>query len=694
MNLHRLLKRSVALLFLSVGAGAGAGLLAKSAPPQPERPASAVVNDNRYRASFKNGTTIEVIGVSTVPTGPNTWWKPDGSRLEQAPVDTIERQSTANVADARVILLRTSGLKTDDMFRWLPTRFTSSRGGRASKNGKLAPELEYYEATFDHNLDDCEVRAKLAAGAWTTEVSDDGKGGRSMSVNGHRYSFGKARPFTAFGRSMTVLAVAHNFFGQDRRLVAVDRDGTAHPAVSYSVGFDGDKKSEIDLIDAEFDLPRDQITEFQVQFRPFEETLIKDVALNPRTKRKPVPKAELPRPETRKSVSSPLTEGNIDSDGDGLSDFQEIHKYRTDPSKRSTAGDGVADGDWQRRREFAYTIRSVVKVMPPVNLQSLDDDYQDARVLSRGENFVELEVIHYPLNLNAQAIGSNSEWRRAAESKKAYLRPGITTNWDAAMRRDLIAALKSDAIDPEQLDDRELVARASAWLLANSKYVTMFCTHFIHYPEGRAAIYPGLEARFELEKGDRTWTVQDQFDHELFGRSMFAHRTHGSCTSSAVFLTTALRALGIPTRMVLGIPLVDGNDPEQLAMVQKGIQHHRVRRTLLQGLSQAKGYANHTFNEVFIGGRWVRLNYKTLGQNTLDGKLMGLLTMVNTFNDLSEVPLAATWGKRYASGQRDELFRFGNPYRCEQVSDHFGKFAHVENPELPEHHALTISKAY
>ena len=61
---------------------------------------------------------------------------------------------------------------------------------------------------------------------------------------------------------------------------------------------------------------------------------------------------------------------------------------------------------------------------------------------------------------------------------------------------------------------------------------------------------------------------------------------------------------------------------------------------------------------------------------------MGMLTHVNTFNDLSEVPLAATWGKRYALGERDEVFRYGNPYRCESVSDHFGKFAKIDNPEV------------
>src|SRR5207253_2947405 len=67
---------------------------------------------------------------------------------------------------------------------------------------------------------------------------------------------------------------------------------------------------------------------------------------------------------------------------------------------------------------------------------------------------------------------------------------------------------------------------------------------------------------------------------------------------------------------------------------------------------------------------------------------------VNTFNDLSEVPLAATWGKRYALGERDAVFRYGNPYRCEQVSDHFGKFVKVENPEVREHRCITIGRAY
>ncbi len=92
----------------------------------------------------------------------------------------------------------------------------------------------------------------------------------------------------------------------------------------------------------------------------------------------------------------------------------------------------------------------------------------------------------------------------------------------------------------------------------------------------------------------------------------------------------------------------------------------------------------------------MRLNDRRLGQNILDANLMGMLTHVNTFNDLSEVPLAATWGKRYALGERDDVFRYGNPYRCESVSDHFGQFARIDNPEVAtrEHRTITISRAY
>src|SRR5262245_39809007 len=93
-----------------------------------------------------------------------------------------------------------------------------------------------------------------------------------------------------------------------------------------------------------------------------------------------------------------------DSDGDGLSDFAERHKYLTDPTKKDTDGDGVPDGDWRERREYQYTVRVVVQVMKPVTPDFLNDDHQDARVLDETDQYVELEVFLYPFTTVAASI--------------------------------------------------------------------------------------------------------------------------------------------------------------------------------------------------------------------------------------------------------------------------------------------------
>ena len=40
--------------------------------------------------------------------------------------------------------------------------------------------------------------------------------------------------------------------------------------------------------------------------------------------------------------------GDPDSDGDGLTDFQETHKYGTDPERADSDGDGLPDGAVER----------------------------------------------------------------------------------------------------------------------------------------------------------------------------------------------------------------------------------------------------------------------------------------------------------------------------------------------------------
>lgn len=378
-------------------------------------------------------------------------------------------------------------------------------------------------------------------------------------------------------------------------------------------------------------------------------------------------------------------QGN-EADGGGISDYQKVHKYRM-----------AADqpGDWQQRREFTYSVRAVIRVMRPYNLKALNDDYQDVRLLKETPEYAELEVTLYPYNTNAQTIKGNPNWQKDYAGMREYLAPGITTNWDEAMRQNLLRELAADGIDPDKLTDKEVVEQVSRWLFQHSKYRYMFCTFYISFRDGKAEVLPGLKQAFEREKGDKTWTVQQQLEHELFGKEMFARKVHGTCTSTAVYQATVLRALGIPTRMVLCIPVADASDPAQVAMAEKNLKHNRVRRDVYLGLrSVGSGFTSHTFCEVFVDGRWRRLNHTRLGQNILDINCLGLMVHVHTFNDLSDANLAATWGTRYATSQRDDLFPYNNPYRLLEINDHFGAKAKVENPPLGELKTVTLGKAY
>ena len=73
-------------------------------------------------------------------------------------------------------------------------------------------------------------------------------------------------------------------------------------------------------------------------------------------------------------------------------------------------------------------------------------------------------------------------------------------------------------------------------------------------------------------------------------------------------------------------------------MVKDAITHHRVRLMMLAGLGRSsRGFANHTFNEVYVGNRWCRLDYNQLGCSSLRVERFGLQAHLYTFNDLSDI---------------------------------------------------------
>lgn len=384
------------------------------------------------------------------------------------------------------------------------------------------------------------------------------------------------------------------------------------------------------------------------------------------------------------SASSP----DIDTDGDGLSDYQEVHKYFTNPHAKDSDGDGKPDGEWAERRDYTYSVRTVIRVMRPANVAAMNDDYQDARLIAETPEYLEIELVHYPFNTNAKlakspAVASGSEVAEA-------LKPGAATFFDEAFRAEVrreavMAGLRVPDAGQWTADDVRSWAR---WLLGRTRDVSDFTTYYTCFPNGKPAVFPGLEEAFRGEQKDGKRSVAEQFDREVLGMGMFRGKTRGACTSSAVYLATGLRAAGLPTRIVHTMPLVDASDAAQLEKVERGISLPRFRVELLAGLrEQGESFSAHTFNEVWLDGRWRRLNYTALGDNIT--AMMGMLTHLNTGLDLSDLPLAETWGRRYAENGRSEVFRGSNPYTAREVDDLWGEHCALDRGEWSARAALS-----
>jgi len=342
-------------------------------------------------------------------------------------------------------------------------------------------------------------------------------------------------------------------------------------------------------------------------------------------------------------------------------------------------------------KEFTYTITSVMQIAKPFDLTDMTDDYQDARLLSQDADSATVEITYYPLNTNREAIGENPNWKTEYAQMTKYLAPTATENWDEKMRADLLAALREDGIDPAVLTDRQVVTEVSRWLKRRSRFTNAFAIWYVHYPNGTPEVFPLLRPAFDKEKPASGATDQAMFDQEVLGRSMFYNRVHGSCTSYAIYLATVMRALGIPARIAFFIPPVDANDTKEKEMLLAAIHHNGVRATIRHGLPRGGSFTNHLFNELFVGNRWVRVNYDVVGQNTLDDSYLGLLTHILTTDSVSHVPIAETWGRRYAMYPVEPRLSSQNPYRLLKVSDHFGAHANVANPEVSNEELRTVT---
>ena len=221
-----------------------------------------------------SGAAVEVIGVSPHPSGPETWWGPDGKPLAQPPCDRVStRLSSTDPTISRAIVVRTTGLPAGAEHNWWIDEAQGGSGPQARLGGLPVPGLEEAIALFDHDQATGTVRFKVAAGAWKTVQTWGTSPGSRGDRDGTSYIF--SVPIET--RKGTVLSVTHNIKDDSVRLVAVDLNGKEHPADPRSSSGAWEMRQTV----GEFDLSPQEIKQFRVQTRSFEEVTVPGIALNP-----------------------------------------------------------------------------------------------------------------------------------------------------------------------------------------------------------------------------------------------------------------------------------------------------------------------------------------------------------------------------------------------------------------------------
>ncbi len=272
--------RAIAATLLLAGAFAGGvGVLAQPkapavASPPPEASQPVAKGEEAWKKTLPGGTTVELIGISTNPSGPKTWWAPNGSPLGKAPLDQANRPFE-RPADRKMrgFAVRVTVPKGIEGFatEW---SIAQSSGYGADSSGTAALGVVGAWADLPSDAGTTTVRLGTAIGAWKTELT--AMGGGTTAIVPDQGSIGVTRA-RAIPKGCAIVA-ADSLRGPNVRIVAVDLDGKEHTQSAGSVSSSGNLR----MSDLEFDLPLDRVKEIRFQTRPFEWVEFKDVPLEPR----------------------------------------------------------------------------------------------------------------------------------------------------------------------------------------------------------------------------------------------------------------------------------------------------------------------------------------------------------------------------------------------------------------------------
>jgi transglutaminase-like putative cysteine protease len=315
-----------------------------------------------------------------------------------------------------------------------------------------------------------------------------------------------------------------------------------------------------------------------------------------------------------------------DTDGDSLTDYAEAVKYGTNPLKADSDGDSIPDDDWDERREYVYSVYTRLLIREPFDIEMMTDTYQDVRVIAGPDEngYTELETVMYP-DTQVPIAASSYPLADLPDNITIYTKPGTATNYNAEMQT-AVQTIVGDA-----QTDVQATLRILDWVQQKTTYHLDYSIpeFFFTYVE---------EEEVRVRNYDDPFPAEDMLRTHYFADSMFAERTHGTCSSVATLKCAMLRAAGIPCRIIQTLPVVFYHGSQIISYTNS------LTRDWSTQLEQPPGddqmMASHAYLEVYLGGRWLRVD-RNIGIYFQSTNELYLKTL--SIADWSEVDFTKTW---------------------------------------------------
>ncbi len=356
----------------------------------------------------------------------------------------------------------------------------------------------------------------------------------------------------------------------------------------------------------------------------------------------------------------------IDTDADGLADYDEYCKYRTDATRADSDGDGKIDSDWHERREYTYTIRAVCEINDPVDLESMNDLFQDVKIIAKRTpmSHTRYEILLYP-DSKPHLLPTRFPYEQLPAAVERYTQRGFATNFSPKMQTEVQRMIS------ECHNDLKVIERVQ-FEMAQMQLVY----------EGAAFLYSRVDEENQLvmtrdpleglkpESLKEFQTVEQLLKGIFYGDSMFKARQHGVCDSRATLRATMLKASGIPTKLTLAIPLIYCYDGEKEELIQN-LKRERFRSggyVVLKPKSQGHGViVNHSYVEVYVNNKWIRVD-RNLNEGPVFNNNQIYLKIIS-FADWGDVDFTHSWSH--------EQWFTHRPYKTVELSDADPKYTSV-----------------